>query len=284
MFRTRFAPSPTGYLHEGHALSANEAFSAALEADGDCLLRIEDIDQTRCRPEFETAIFEDLHWLGFEWPAPVRRQSDHFTEYQAALEQLTGLGLTYRCFLTRKALEAELEARGIGPSPAGDRPYVRRNDDVSEDEVLSRVAAGEPFAWRLSLAACRDFLGDEFSKLSFIEEGDGENISFGETMAHPEWLGDVVLARKDSPTSYHLAVTHDDHLQGVSHVVRGADLYHATHMHVLLQRLMNWSKPVYRHHKLLMGEDGRKLSKAHRSKSLRELRKEGVEPSELLKR
>lgn len=282
-FRTRFAPSPTGYLHIGHAYAAHQAFQAARDAEGECLLRLEDIDQTRCRPEYDAAILDDLHWLGFSWPDPVRRQSDHFSDYRGALKGLNALGLVYRCFLTRKELAADLERREIAPSPAGETPYPGPLVPIGDAEAEDRVAGGQAYAWRLSLHRCRAFLGKGWDELSFMETGDAPGIVAGETRAHPDWLGDVVLARKDSPTSYHLAVCHDDALQEISHVVRGADLYHATHIHVLLQELLGWPQPIYRHHRLLLDRDGRKYSKSDRSKTLRALREEGATPETVLR-
>lgn len=278
---TRFAPSPTGRLHIGHAIAAREAFRFADDHGGKCLLRIEDIDQTRCKPEFEVGIYEDLNWLGFDWPEPVRRQSDHFDDYTRALGELREKGLVYRSFLTRKALNADLDERGISESPAGERPYPGPVTTMPADEEEMRVGRGDSFAWRLSLSACRDYLGAAFNDLSFTEEGAG--VMAGEIKAHPEWLGDVVLARKDTPTSYHLAVTHDDALQGISHVVRGRDLYFSTHIHVLLQRLFDWPTPIYRHHGLILDTDGKKFSKSDRSRTLESLREEGVRPEQIFR-
>lgn len=278
---TRFAPSPTGRLHIGHAVAAREAFRFADDHGGKCLLRIEDIDQTRCKPEFEVGTYEDLNWLGFDWPEPVRCQSDHFDDYARALDELREKRLVYRSFLTRKELNADLEESGISESPAGERPYPGPVTPMSADEEEMRIERGDSFAWRLSLSACRDYLGAAFNDLSFVEEGAG--VMAGEIKAHPEWLGDVVLARKDTPTSYHLAVTHDDALQGISHVVRGRDLYFSTHIHVLLQRLFDWPTPVYRHHGLILDTDGKKFSKSDRSRTLESLRKEGVRPEQIFR-
>ncbi|WP_022694138.1 tRNA glutamyl-Q(34) synthetase GluQRS [Ponticaulis koreensis] len=277
----RFAPSPTGRLHIGHAIAAREAFQFADDHGGKCLLRIEDIDQTRCKPEFEAGIYDDLNWLGFDWPEPVRRQSDYFDDYTRALGELREKELVYRSFLTRKELNADLEERGIGESPAGERPYPGPIARMSFDEEEMKVERGDSFAWRLSLSACRDYLGAAFNDLSFVEEGAG--VMAGEIKAHPAWLGDVVLARKDTPTSYHLAVTHDDALQGISHVVRGRDLYFSTHIHVLLQRLFDWPTPVYRHHGLILDTAGKKFSKSDRSRTLESLRKEGVRPEQIFR-
>ena len=274
-YRTRFAPSPTGYLHLGHAFAAHQVWQAAENAGGAALLRIEDIDQTRCRPDFDTALIEDLRWLGFEWPAPPRRQSAHFDAYEAALDRLIEKGLVYRCFETRKALRADLERRNIPHSPAGERPYPGPEQPLSKDEEAERLAGGDAYAWRLSLTRCRDYLGSKWNELSFQEAGDAPDIDKGEVKAHPDWLGDVVLSRKDAPASYHLAATHDDALQEITHIVRGADLYHATHIHVLLQALFDWPQPVYCHHRLILGPDGRKFSKSEQSKTLRAWREEG---------
>ncbi|MFC6197491.1 tRNA glutamyl-Q(34) synthetase GluQRS [Ponticaulis profundi] len=282
-FLTRFAPSPTGYLHLGHAYAAYQAFEAARRADGTCLLRIEDIDQTRCRPEYTDAIYEDLAWLGFDWPRPVRVQSEHFIAYESALARLEQIGVVYRCFLTRKELKAELEKRGIAESPVGERPYPGPERVMTEDETQARLQAGQPFAWRLSLSRCRDLLGTAWQALSFRETGNAEGLSQGEVKARPEWLGDVVLARKDTPTSYHLACTHDDALQNISTVVRGVDLYHATHIHVLLQYLLGWQQPTYCHHRLVLGADGKKFSKSDRSKTIRAFRSEGISPADMLR-
>lgn len=281
-FRTRFAPSPTGLLHLGHAFAARQAFEAAKAANGVCLLRIEDIDQTRCRPEYEAEIYRDLRWLGFDWPEPVRRQSEHFEAYQRALDALNARGVIYRCFLTRKALNEELDRRDIAESPAGERPWPGPQHELSADEEAARLEKGEAFAWRLSLKRCRDLLGEAFSGLGFEERGNDGAIQKGWTKANPEWLGDVVLARKDTPTSYHLSVCHDDALQAITDVVRGADLYYATHIHVLLQALMDWPVPVYHHHRLMLDASGKKFSKSDRSKTLRAFREDGVRPDVLL--
>jgi glutamyl-Q tRNA(Asp) synthetase len=283
VFRTRFAPSPTGYLHLGHAYAARVAFDTAMRAGGECWLRIEDIDQTRCRPDYEASIYEDLAWLGFNWPEPVRRQSDHFTDYENALGKLIELGLVYRCFLTRKALNAELDKRSTGLSPAGERPYSGPAHPLSGDEETERITKGEAFAWRLSLSACRDHLGDDWHRLGFEENGGAPELDQGFVKAHPEWLGDVVLARKDTPTSYHLACCHDDALQGMTHIVRGADLYHATHIHVLLQALMDWTHPVYHHHGLVLDEAGRKFSKSDQSKTIRDMRQQGLRAEDVFR-
>lgn len=276
MFVTRFAPSPTGRLHKGHAFSALTAWRAAKGAGGRFLLRIEDIDPTRCRPEFEVGIFEDLAWLGLDWETPVRRQSDHLTDYAAVVEALDRHGLLYRCFRTRKEI---LDA--IGDAPHGPAEAARPGPHPVEEEARL-LAEGRPFAWRLSLDRARETLGGAaWDALSFIEEGSGPDGETGRIKARPETAGDVVLARKDAGTAYHLAVTHDDALQGVSHVIRGQDLFEATHIQRLIQALMGWPAPVYRHHRLLAGPDGRRYAKRDRSVTLAELRAGGLTPDRL---
>lgn len=278
-FVTRFAPSPTGLLHLGHAFSALTAWDAAREAGGRFLLRIEDIDLNRCKPEYETAILEDLAWLGLEWETPVRRQSAHFPEYARTLKDLAKRGLVYRCFKTRKEIAEEIER---APHHPGEGPegviYPGPCEPMSQAEEEARLAAGEPYAWRLSMRACREQLGARFDALSFIEEGEGPEGEHGEVAARPETLGDVILGRKDVGTSYHLACTHDDALQGITHVIRGQDLFFATHVHALLQTLMDWPAPRYRHHRLLLDEEGKRFAKRDRSLTLQALREAGETP------
>ncbi len=276
MFVTRFAPSPTGRLHRGHAFSALTAWRAAKDAGGRFLLRIEDIDPTRCRPEFEAGIYEDLAWLGLDWETPVRRQSDHLADYAAVVEALSLRGLLYRCFRTRKEI---LDA--IGDAPHGPAEAARPGPHPVEEEARL-LAEGRAFAWRLSLDRAKAALGGAvWDALSFIEEGSGPDGETGRIKARPETAGDVVLARKDAGTAYHLAVTHDDALQGVSHVIRGQDLFEATHIQRLIQALMDWPAPVYRHHRLLAGPDGRRYAKRDRSVTLAELRAGGLTPDSL---
>jgi glutamyl-Q tRNA(Asp) synthetase len=280
-FVTRFAPSPTGYLHLGHAFSALMAFSAAREAGGRFLLRIEDIDTTRCKPEFEAAIYEDLAWLGMEWEEPVRRQSEHFSEYHAAIEGLAARGLVYRCFKTRKEI---LEDIARAPHHPGEGPdgaiYPGPLAPMSADEETARLSAGEPFAWRLSMKAAADTLGD-LSQLTFVEEGEGPDGERGEIPVRADRIGDVILGRKDVGTSYHLAVTLDDATQGNSHVIRGQDLFFATSVHRILQALLDLPVPVYRHHKLLTGPDGKRFAKRDKAQTLRALRETGVTAAEV---
>ncbi len=271
-FVTRFAPSPTGYLHRGHAFSALTAFQAARDAGGRFLLRIEDIDATRCRPEYDAAILEDLTWLGLAWEQPVRRQSEHLADYHAAIETLRGRGLVYRCFKTRKEID-------IGRAPHEPAvPYV--GAPLPADEEAERLARGEAFAWRLSLAAARETLGG-FKHLTFVEQGVGPDGETGVVQARPETAGDIVLARKDVGVAYHLAVVHDDALQGVTHVIRGLDLFEAAHIQRLLQALLDLPTPVYRHHGLLVGPDGRRYAKRDKAQTLRELRTAGMSPAAL---
>ncbi|MBA3048943.1 MAG: tRNA glutamyl-Q(34) synthetase GluQRS [Alphaproteobacteria bacterium] len=278
MFVTRFAPSPTGRLHKGHAFSALTAWTAARAAGGRFLLRIEDIDPTRCRPEFEAAIVEDLAWLGLDRDGPVRRQSDHLSDYAAVVHALGTRGLLYRCFRTRKDI---LDA--IGDAPHGPAEAARPGPHPAAEEA-ALLAEGRPFAWRLSLDRAREALGGEaWDALAFVETGRGPQGETGRIRARPETAGDVVLARKDAGTAYHVAVTHDDALQGVTHVIRGEDLFEATHVQVLIQALMGWPTPVYRHHRLLVGEDGRRYAKRDRSATLAELRAAGVTPEALRK-
>ena len=276
MFATRFAPSPTGRLHKGHAFSALTAWTAAREANGRFILRIEDIDPTRCKPEHEAAIYEDLAWLGLDWETPVRRQSEHLADYDAVIEALKARGLLYRCFRTRKEI---LDA--IGDAPHGPTEAVRPGPHAPDDEARL-LAEGRPYAWRLSLDRAHEALGDAaWNSLSFVEEGEGPDDETGLIRARPETAGDVVLARKDAGTAYHLAVTHDDALQGISHVIRGLDLFEATHIQRLIQTLMGWPAPIYRHHRLLTGPDGRRYAKRDQSVTLAELRAGGLTPEAL---
>jgi glutamyl-Q tRNA(Asp) synthetase len=280
-FVTRFAPSPTGLLHLGHAYSALTAFDAARDADGRFLLRIEDIDTTRSRPEFERVIYDDLAWLGLTWDMPVRRQSEHFADYAAALEKLCKLGVLYRCFLTRKEIA---EQSASAPHDEGERSvgaiYRGPAQPMSADEEQERLSKGQAYAWRLSMRYSQDLLGEDFARLVFVEQRDGSNNE-QIVPARPESHGDVILGRKDTPASYHIAVVHDDALQGVTHVIRGEDLRASTHVHVLLQKLLGLTTPVYRHHRLLTGPDGGRYAKRDRSLTLASLRAEGLSPADI---
>jgi glutamyl-Q tRNA(Asp) synthetase len=272
---TRFAPSPTGYLHLGHIRSALEGWRAAREAGGRFLLRIEDIDHTRCRPEYTEAIVEDLAWLGFDWDGPVRRQSEHFDDYHAALARLDAEGLLYPCFCTRREIQAEIaRASGAPQAEIGGElgppyPGICRRLGAAEREERRRGAAD--YALRLDLATALSRTG----LLHWCE--DGRRIE-----AEPDALGDVVLARKEMPTSYHLAVTVDDALQGVTLVTRGADLFAATHIHRLLQAVLGLPTPRYRHHPLLTDASGRRLAKRDRALTIRAMRAAGMNPAEIL--
>ena len=269
-FVTRFAPSPTGLLHRGHAFSALMAHEAARAAGGRFILRIEDIDRTRCRPEYEAAILDDLAWLGLAWDGPVRRQSEHMSDYAAVIDALNERGLLYRCFRTRKEI---LDA--IGQAPHGPAEAARPGPHPPDEEVRL-LEAGRPFAWRLSLDRAREVLGAAWDELSFVEEGAGPDGETGRIRARPETVGDVVLARKDAGVAYHLAAVHDDAVQGATHVIRGEDLFEAAHIHRLIQALMGWPAPTYRHHRLLTGPDGKRYAKRDRSQTLAELRAGGM--------
>jgi glutamyl-Q tRNA(Asp) synthetase len=273
-FVTRFAPSPTGYLHRGHAFSGLTAFEAARAAQGRFILRIEDIDRTRCRPQFEAAIHEDLGWLGLAWEQPVRRQSEHMADYGAALRALSARGLTYRCFRTRREVAEAIESAPHGAMEAF------RGEPLPPAEEARRVAAGEAYAWRLSLSAAERALGG-FAGLTFTEAGEGPGGEHGTIRARPELGGDVVLARKDVGVAYHLAVVADDARQGVTQVIRGHDLFEATHVHRLLQALLELPTPIYRHHRLLAGPDGKRYAKRDRAQTLRELRACGMTAAQL---
>jgi glutamyl-Q tRNA(Asp) synthetase len=278
----RFAPSPNGYLHLGHALSAILNFEAAREDGGRFLLRIEDIDPTRCRPEYEVAIYEDLTWLGLAWEQPVRRQSDHLDAYREAVDGLKAKGLVYPSFESRGELARQVVARERGGrwprDPDGAPLYPGDAKMFSQLERDQLLASGAPFALRLDTEAALQRLQ---SPLQWQEHGRGPGGESGVVNAQPRAWGDVVLARKDTPTSYHLSVVVDDALQGVTHVVRGEDLFWSTSIHRLLQELLNLPVPIYRHHRLVRDADGHKLSKSTKATALRELRAAGVSPAEV---
>jgi glutamyl-Q tRNA(Asp) synthetase len=312
----RFAPSPNGYLHLGHALSALLNFDMARAAGGQFILRIEDIDAARCRPEFEVAIYEDLAWLGVEWEEPVRRQSEHLADYRAALARLEAMDLVYPSFESRREiarLVAEREKRGAWPrDPDGALLYPGSARMMSPDERARRLAAGEAHVLRLdmeaALARARMLLPSEVSSshakeygwpeanrkgseadrarqseqpLAWTETGSGPNGETGAVHAAPRAWGDVVLARKEMPTSYHLSVVVDDALQGVTRIVRGQDLFWSTSVHLLLQTLLGLPAPVYHHHRLITDENGHKLAKSTRATALRALRNNGVSPADI---
>ena len=277
----RFAPSPNGYLHLGHAFSALLNFDLARASGGRLLLRIEDIDPTRCRPEYEEAIYQDLAWLGISWEAPVRRQSEHLGAYRKALDRLAAQGLIYPGFESRAdiaKLVRQREAEGPWPrDPDGAPLYPGEAKLLSEDARAGLVETGLPYALRLDMSASIARAGE----LSWTECGEGPNGETGRLVAAPQVWGDVVLARKETPTSYHLSVVVDDALQGVTDVVRGADLFHATSVHRLLQQLLGLPEPVYRHHRLICDEAGHKLAKSTRSTALRELRAQGATAADI---
>ncbi len=271
MYRTRFAPSPTGYLHKGHAYAALYAYDQAVNKHGELILRIEDIDQTRCRQKYEDAILEDLNWLGLRWPEPIRRQSDHMEDYQTALGTLIELGLVYRCFKTRKEIIADI-ARAPHLGADGPEGPVYIGNALPADQEQELLAKNQSFAWRLSMSHAREHLGQAWQHLAFVEEGYGPNGEHGNIPATPEIFGDLIIARKDVGTSYHMAVTHDDALQGITHVIRGKDLFFTAHLHSLLQALLDYPTPVYHHHKLITDEHGKKFSKRDQAVTIRSIR------------
>ena len=277
----RFAPSPNGYLHLGHAYSALLNHDMARECGGRLLLRIEDIDASRCRPEYEAAIYEDLEWLGISWQDGVRRQSEQFDDYRAALTELEKDGLLYPSFESRSeinGLVAEREQQGRWPhDPDGVPLYPGRARKLSRAERERRREAGEPYALRLAA----DRAVARAGVLTWTETGLGPQGQSGLVTAAPQMWGDVVLARKEMPTSYHLAAVVDDALQGVTDVVRGQDLFWSTGIHRLLQALLGLPEPTYHHHKLILDDDGRKLSKSTKSTGLRELRAAGASPVDI---
>ena len=277
----RFAPSPNGYLHLGHAYSALLNFDLARRAGGRLLLRIEDIDTVRCKPEFEAAIEQDLNWLGIAWDTPVRRQSRHFADYRAALEKLQAQGLVYPSFESRAeiaVLVANREVAGEWPrDPDGAPLYPGTATLLSPAERTRRLESGAAYALRLDMAAACARAGE----LGWVEHGEGPDGQIGAVAARPQAWGDVVLARKETPTSYHLSVTIDDALQGVTEVVRGQDLFWSTSVHRLLQALLGLPEPAYSHHRLIRDEAGRKLSKSTRATGLRDLRAGGATPGDI---
>jgi len=277
----RFAPSPNGYLHLGHAYSALLNHDMARELNGRLLLRIEDIDASRSRQEYESAIYEDLAWLGITWEQPVRRQCEHSGDYQAAIAKLDAQGLLYPSFESRgeiAALVAERERHSPWPrDPDGAPIYPGRARKLAPAERQRRIAAGEPYALRLAMDAAVARAG----VLAWDETGLGPQGQTGRITAAPQMWGDVVLARKDMPTSYHLAVTVDDALQSVSDIVRGRDLFWATSIHRLLHALLGLPEPSYHHHKLILDANDNKLSKSEQAKSLRELRAAGMSATDI---
>jgi glutamyl-Q tRNA(Asp) synthetase len=267
---TRFAPSPTGYLHLGHIRSAFEGWRAARNDGGDFLLRLEDIDRTRCRDEYASAILADLTWLGIDWDGPVRRQSEHFEDYRRALDRLDALGVLYPCFCTRREIQAEIARAGGAPHGDAGPIYPGTCRRLGTEEVAAKLRSGD-YTLRLDLARALALTGP----LEWIE---GECIR----QAEPALLGDVVLGRKEFPASYHLAVTVDDAIQGVTLVTRGEDLATATHIHRVLQALLGLPTPRYRHHPLLTDPAGRRLAKREGAPTIRSMREHGLTPAEII--
>jgi len=271
---TRFAPSPTGYLHVGHVRSALEGWRAARGTGGRFLLRLEDIDQTRCRGEYAVAILEDLAWLGLSWDGPVRKQFEHLEDYRRALDRLEAMAVVYPCFCTRREIRDEIARAGGAPHALSGPPYPGTCRALDRRQRIEKQRSGVDYALRLDLDRALALTG----ALEWIEEaGDGPH----RRLADPAPLGDVVLARKDVPTSYHLAVTVDDAIQEVTLVTRGEDLATATHVHRVLQALLNLPTPRYRHHELVTDAAGRRLSKRDRALTIRAMRASGIGPAEI---
>jgi glutamyl-Q tRNA(Asp) synthetase len=269
---TRFAPSPTGLLHTGHAFSALFAYESARRSEGQFILRIEDLDFTRCRPEFATALEEDLTWLGITWKLPVRRQSVHLSDFAAAADSLQQQGLLYPCFCTRKDIQQEINAAAAAPHGPDGPVYPGTCKHLSPSERDDRIAAGQPFALRLNLEKAIQITGSELK---------WRDLTKGWQTARPEIFGDIVLIRKDIGSSYHLAVVHDDALQGVTLVTRGMDLFSATHIQRVLQSLLGLPTPEYHHHQLICDHNGKRLAKRDDAESLRSLRERGITANEL---
>ncbi|MGF1563012.1 MAG: tRNA glutamyl-Q(34) synthetase GluQRS [Geminicoccaceae bacterium] len=269
---TRFAPSPTGYLHLGHAYSALIAHDSARCCGGRFILRIEDIDPGRCRQAFVDGIIEDLTWLGLTWDGPIRQQSDHYPFYASALEELDKLGVLYRCFCTRKQIQDEVAQAGAAPhGPSGEVVYPGTCRHLAASDIEQRLADGVAFAWRLDVTKAAQLVG----ALSW------HDVRRGDVVCDVSGFGDVVLARKDAPTSYHLAVTLDDWSQGITLVTRGEDLFHATHIHRLLQALLGLTTPRYYHHNLIADSQGRRMAKRNRATTIRSQRHMNRTPAQV---
>ena len=271
---TRFAPSPSGELHLGSAYSAWTGWHRAREADGRFLVRIEDIDIRRCKRAFEMAILDDLRWLGFTWDGEVRRQSENFATYGRALDQLGGRGLIYPCFCSRAAIERELAASANAPHGPDGPLYPGTCRHLSPQERRDRIAAGHEHCLRLDAERA----ASEAGHYHFDDE------SLGRVEGEPMLMGDFVIARKDTPTSYHLAVTVDDHVQGVTLVTRGLDVLPSTHVHGLLQKLLGYETPRYAHHELLTDASGRRFAKRDRDMTIRAMRESGMTPRQVVER
>lgn len=274
---TRFAPSPTGLLHRGHAYAAIAAHDLAGNHGGQFLVRLEDIDNTRCRSEFEQSIFDDLSWLGLTWKQPVRRQSEHLNEYRLAVDILQKRGLLFPCFCTRRDIQEEIQRAGGAPQGEEGPLYPGICRRLSVDEQQQRMNSGEPYALRLDLQLAMTLAEREVGRhgLTWHDRNRGTQT------AQPQHFGDVVLVRKDIGCSYHLAVVLDDALQQVSLVTRGSDLFEATHLHRLLQHLLSLPVPEYLHHRLILDDQGRRLAKRDRSETLQSLRERGITPQQI---
>lgn len=283
----RFAPSPNGWLHLGHAYSALFAFETAKRLGGRLLLRIEDIDVGRCREEYIDGIYEDLAWLGIEWEEPVRRQSGHFAEYETVLKRLRDMGLVYPCFATRKEIQDAILASGIPlqawpTDPDGAPLYPGIYKDMPRERLNELMWEGRSYAWRLDTEKAKaEAERINGGPITFREEGESTRGDAGTLEIDPELFGDVIVARKDVPTSYHIAVTADDAAQGVTLVTRGQDLFPATYIHRMLQVLLGYPEPRYHHHGLVRDEMGRRLSKSAKDMGIRELRAQGHTPKDI---
>lgn len=277
---TRFAPSPTGLLHLGHAYAAILAHDWAHERGGRFILRIEDIDTTRCRAEFEEKIYHDLAWLGLKWDEPVRRQSEHVALYRSKLDALSDRGLLYPCFCTRQEIAHEIARMPSAPHGPEGPIYPGTCLALTPDERASRIDQGLSHAWRLNVAQALNAAGIS-SDILFTETGHGPKGEQGKIRIDPYLFGDVVLGRKDLGVSYHLAVTVDDHVQGITHVTRGEDLFHATYVQRLLQELLGLDEPAYHHHGLIMHESGRRLAKRDKDQTIEALRAAGATPMDI---
>lgn len=275
--RLRFAPSPSGRLHAGHAYAALFTWREAARLRGQALLRIEDIDHTRCRVEHIAGIEADLRWLGLDWPEPVRRQSEHMADFAAVLARLRTMGVVYPCFCTRAEIRAEIERSASAPHGPEGPLYPGTCRHLPADVAAARLAAGAKPAWRLDLDKALAMVAGARDRLGW------HDLRQGRIAGQPELLGDAVLARRDIATSYHLAVVHDDALQGITHVTRGEDLFHATHLHVLLQALLGYPTPVYHHHPLIRDAAGQRLATRDHARTLATLREEGLSRDDVLK-
>jgi len=273
MLVTRFAPSPSGYLHLGHAYSAIFAYKIAKENNGKFILRMEDIDTTRCKRKYEEAILEDLEWLGLKWSNPVRRQSEHLAYYQEALQKLKCMGLLYPCFCTRSDILTEIMSATDAPHNRTSFIYPGTCRHLPFNIQKTKLCNNKNHSFRLdiqkAIKSSKPLYWEEFSKKKIRVKAD--------------YFGDIVIARKDIPTSYHLAVTLDDHIQDISLVTRGADLFESTHIQRMIQSLLGLQVPIYRHHQLLKTSKGKRFAKRNRSLTLRNLRKSGYAPDSIWK-